>query len=74
MTTEAENSATLAVVEKFNAAFNRHDVDAVMNAITEDCIFENTNPAPDGARTAETCSGSRRARRRWGPPSAPDRA
>ena len=50
MITETENSATLAVVEKFNAAFNRHDVDAVMNAMTEDCIFENTNPAPDGAR------------------------
>ncbi len=40
--------STLAAVERFNAAFNRHDVDAVMAAMTEDCIFENTNPAPDG--------------------------
>lgn len=50
---ETENSTTsltLAAVERFNTAFNRHDVDAVMNAMTEDCIFENTNPAPDGAR------------------------
>jgi ketosteroid isomerase-like protein len=53
MKTETENSAanlTLATVERFNAAFNRHDVEAVMNAMTEDCIFENTNPAPDGTR------------------------
>ncbi|MFN8346577.1 MAG: nuclear transport factor 2 family protein [Spirosomataceae bacterium] len=53
MTTETENSTsnlTLAAVERFNAAFNRHDVEAVMKEMTEDCIFENTNPAPDGAR------------------------
>lgn len=45
-----ETSLTLAAVEKFNSAFNRHDVDAVMNAMTEDCVFENTNPQPDGTR------------------------
>lgn len=41
---------TLAAVERFNIAFNKHDVEAVMNAMTEDCIFENTSPSPDGAR------------------------
>lgn len=53
MTTETNTSAksaTLAAVERFNEAFNRHDVDAVMNAMTEDCIFENTAPSPDGTR------------------------
>lgn len=48
-----DNSAsklTLATVERFNAAFNKHDVDAVMNEMTEDCIFENTSPSPDGTR------------------------
>ena len=53
MITETEKGSpnpTLAAVERFNAAFNRHDVDAVMNAMTEDCIFENTNPQPDGTR------------------------
>jgi ketosteroid isomerase-like protein len=44
--------ATLAAVERFNVAFNRHDVDAVMAAMTEDCVFENTSPAPDGERYA----------------------
>jgi ketosteroid isomerase-like protein len=44
------SKSTLVAVENFNTAFNRHDVDAVMDAMTEDCIFENTNPPPDGTR------------------------
>jgi ketosteroid isomerase-like protein len=44
------SEATRAAVVRFNDAFNRHDVDAVMAAMTEDCVFENTNPAPDGTR------------------------
>ena len=46
--TSAE-SVTLAAVEAFNAAFNAHDVDAVMAAMTEDAVFESTSP-PDGER------------------------
>ncbi len=42
--------STRAVIERFNEAFNRHDVEGVMNLMTHDCIFENTNPPPDGAR------------------------
>ena len=38
------------MVEAFNEAFNRHDVDAIMNAMTDDCVFEGTGPVPDGAR------------------------
>ena len=44
------SASTLAAVERFNAAFALHDVGAVMNAMTDDCVFENTFPAPDGAR------------------------
>ena len=40
--------ATLTTIERFNAAFNRHDVDAIMALMTEDVVFENTSPAPDG--------------------------
>lgn len=43
-------ASTLEAVERFNEAFNRHDVDAVMAAMTEDCVFENTFPPPDGER------------------------
>jgi ketosteroid isomerase-like protein len=52
MTTETGNitKQTLAAVDNFNAAINRHDIDAVMNAMTDDCVFENTNPPPDGGR------------------------
>lgn len=42
--------STLGVVTRFNEAFNRHDVDGVMAAMTDDCVFENTNPVPDGKR------------------------
>ena len=42
--------STLTTIEKFNAAFNRHDVDGIMQLMTDDCIFENTNPPPDGSR------------------------
>jgi ketosteroid isomerase-like protein len=44
-------SATTAdTIEAFNKAFNGHDVDAVMALMTDDCIFENTLPPPDGER------------------------
>lgn len=33
----------------FNDAFNRHDVDGMMELMSEDCVFENTSPPPDGA-------------------------
>ena len=43
-------SSTLAVVEAFNETFNRHDVDAIMNAMTDARVFEGTGPVLDGAR------------------------
>lgn len=36
--------STLEVIRHFNDAFNRHDVEAIMAAMTEDCVFENTVP------------------------------
>jgi predicted SnoaL-like aldol condensation-catalyzing enzyme len=38
----------LRAVLAFNDAFNRHDVEGMMNLMTDDCLFENTDPAPDG--------------------------
>ncbi|HKF77663.1 MAG TPA: nuclear transport factor 2 family protein, partial [Candidatus Dormibacteraeota bacterium] len=43
---------TLAAVEAFGRAFAAHDADAVMACMTEDCVFENITPAPDGERLA----------------------
>jgi ketosteroid isomerase-like protein len=39
-----------AAIERFNEAFNRHDVERVMELMTDDCVFENTVPPPDGER------------------------
>jgi ketosteroid isomerase-like protein len=44
-----DRATTLAAVERFNDAFSRHDVDGVMAAMTDDCVFDDTCP-PDGAR------------------------
>jgi len=38
------------LLDKFNEAFNRHDANGMMTLMTDDCIFENTLPSPDGAR------------------------
>ena len=42
-------TGTAEAVDRFNEAFNRHDVDAVMATMTDDCVFENTSP-PNGQR------------------------
>ncbi len=44
------SSANAALLEAFNAAFNRHDVAGMMALCSADCVFENTAPAPDGTR------------------------
>lgn len=38
----------LRLVLAFNEAFNRHDVAGMMALMSDDCLFDNTNPAPDG--------------------------
>lgn len=50
MTTHASGEATADIVARFNEAFNRHDVDGIMALMTEDCLFDNTRPPPDGQR------------------------
>lgn len=50
LTEQRESERTLLVVQRFHEAFNRHDVEAIMALMTEDCLFENTFPPPDGAR------------------------
>ncbi len=39
---------SIRLVLAFNEAFNRHDVDGMIERMSADCIFENTFPAPDG--------------------------
>ncbi|HSF80076.1 MAG TPA: nuclear transport factor 2 family protein [Anaerolineales bacterium] len=42
----------MRVALEFNEAFNRHDVAGMMQLMSDDCVFENTTPAPDGMRYA----------------------
>jgi len=48
--THTAGVTTGKVIDSFNEAFNRHDADALSSMLTEDTVFENTSPAPDGHR------------------------
>jgi ketosteroid isomerase-like protein len=41
--------APAETVRLFDEAFNRHDLEALGDLITDDCVFEDTTP-PDGRR------------------------
>ena len=38
------------VVIAFNEAFNRHDLAGMMQLLSDDCIFEEPQPSPEGTR------------------------
>jgi len=40
----AATDDALSVIRRFNEAFGRHDADAVMAMMTEDCVFEDASP------------------------------
>jgi ketosteroid isomerase-like protein len=47
----AGGSPDVALLEKVLDAFNRHDVDAIMDAFVDDCVFETPRgPDPWGRR------------------------
>lgn len=50
-----------ATVALLGEAFAAGDVDAIMAQLTEDCVFESTSPAPDGARF----EGAEAVREQW---------
>ncbi|MFZ5881861.1 MAG: nuclear transport factor 2 family protein [Chloroflexota bacterium] len=47
MNTELEN---LEIVRRFNDALNAADLETMTSLLSEDTVFENTEPAPDGTR------------------------
>ena len=47
---QSQEQITRTTIDRFNDAFNRHDADAVAALLTEDTVFEDTSPAPDGKR------------------------
>jgi ketosteroid isomerase-like protein len=40
----------LQLVEAFGAAWADHDLDTAISFLSDDCVFDATGPAPDGAR------------------------
>ena len=42
--------SSVELVLAFNDALNRRDLAAMMGMMTDDCVFENTYPPPDGSR------------------------
>ena len=52
----------LDLMDRFTAALNAHDLDAVVALVTDDVVFESTSPPPDGVRH----QGRDAVRRVWG--------
>lgn len=48
--TDAESIKTEAILKRFNDVFLDHDPAALHDLVAEDCVVENTQPAPDGSR------------------------
>src|SRR5882757_2267413 len=46
----SSTTTTRMVVDRFNKAFNSHDADALASWLTDDTVFENTSPPPNGLR------------------------
>jgi ketosteroid isomerase-like protein len=44
------DSTTLQIMNQFNAAFQKHDPSLLEGLLAEDCVLENSGPAPDGSR------------------------
>lgn len=51
------------MIDAFGAAWAAHDLDRAIELITEDCVFDTTEPAPDGTRYV----GKTAIRQAWSP-------
>jgi ketosteroid isomerase-like protein len=47
---DAESVQTEAILQRFNDVFLSHNPDALRDLVADDCVIENTQPAPDGSR------------------------
>jgi ketosteroid isomerase-like protein len=50
MTNPSSASNPLEVVTAFGETWANHDLDGAIELLTDDCVFDNTDPAPDGTR------------------------
>lgn len=47
--TDPESRATEALLQRFNQVFLSHDPAPLQDLVADDCVIENTQPAPDGS-------------------------
>ena len=57
------SSDIAGLIDRFNKAWNDHDLDAALALTTPDVVFDSTAPAPDGQR----CVGQEAVRAAWQP-------
>lgn len=48
--TDPESRAAEALLERFNQVFLTHNPASLQELVADDCVIENTQPAPDGSR------------------------
>jgi hypothetical protein len=48
--TDPESRATEQLLKRFDQVFLTHDPAPLQELVADDCVIENTNPAPDGSR------------------------
>ena len=48
--TDPESARTAETLARFNQVFLSHDPAALQDLVADDCVIENTQPAPDGSR------------------------
>ncbi|MBZ9755458.1 nuclear transport factor 2 family protein [Mesorhizobium sp. ESP6-5] len=52
ITAANRSGETAEIMRRYNDVFQRHDPSALDDLVAQDCVIENTTPAPDGARRA----------------------
>ncbi|WP_027144449.1 nuclear transport factor 2 family protein [Mesorhizobium sp. WSM3626] len=52
ITAANRSGQTAEIMRRYNDVFQRHDPSALDELVAQDCVIENTTPAPDGARRA----------------------
>jgi ketosteroid isomerase-like protein len=48
--TAMQSNETAEIIRRFNGMFQRHDPSSLEDLVADECVIENTQPAPNGAR------------------------
>jgi hypothetical protein len=48
--TAMQSNETAEIIRRFNGMFQRHDPSSLEDLVADECVIENTQPAPNGDR------------------------